>query len=83
MNILRHRPICNGGNTIGVHRDTFRGDDEAQKRERGSMKFTLLEFASQPQIAQACQNLLDIGDMLFKSVRKDKNIIQVNDTEEV
>jgi hypothetical protein len=47
------------------------------------MKFTLLEFASQPKIAQACQNLLDMEDVLFKIVRKDKNIIQVNDTEEV
>jgi hypothetical protein len=77
------RPFRDGGNAIGFHGDTIRRNDKAEKRDGGSMEFTLSEFASQPIIAEPLKDPFDMGNMLFEGFGENKDIIEVNEAKNV
>ena len=86
LNILnggRDRPLSDSADSVRLHRDAIRGNDETKEGYGGDMKLALAELASQAIFTEMRQDLFDVCYMLLERIREDEHVIQINDAEDV
>ena len=83
MNGGRDRPLSDSADSVRLHRDAIRGNDETKEGHGGDVELALAELASQAIFTETRQDLFDVHYMLLERVREDEDVIQINDAEDV
>jgi hypothetical protein len=76
-------PQGNGVELLGVHLDTISANDETQVLYLGLVKKTLLSVCAEVSLSEAIQYHRHMPIVLFLTLRKYKNVIQINNTNNI
>src|SRR5882762_9296569 len=77
--MTRNRPVTNDATFRRVHRNTRRRNNETQVLHRVCMEGALLRFGMEVVLVETIQNVPHVNLMLLNRIRKNKNIIKIDD----
>lgn len=77
------RLISNDFHSIVLYKDVFETNDDSHELDLNDTELAFFQFHIQTMLSKSFEYLTDMRDMLCFVVEEDKNIIQINNYENV